>query len=57
MSFKTCAKARLSEVRAWSVAKRFRKGGDDVHAYHCTDCGGWHVGFHRQSDQQRRSHA
>ena len=39
-------KTEMSESDAWRAAKRFRsKGDDDAHAYRCTYCGKWHVGF------------
>lgn len=37
-------KARLSERDAWARAKRLRKFGEAVHAYHCPNCGDWHIG-------------
>ena len=41
-------KRRYSERMAWDVVKRARKYGDtSMHAYHCTFCAGWHVGFNR----------
>lgn len=50
-------KSRLSERDAWSTAKRLRKEGDDnLHAYHCPDCGFFHIGYDKKGQRHRAEH-
>lgn len=41
-------KSHLSEVKAWASARKFRRRGEAVHAYHCSKCGYWHIGKDRR---------
>jgi hypothetical protein len=56
VTWKGCAKSGNSPSKAWKVAKKMQKNGDEVHAYHCDVCGRYHVGYDRVNETGRRKH-
>jgi len=48
-------KTRYSENVGWHIAKKFQSQGDQAHAYHCKECGAWHVGYNRVTARKTRN--
>lgn len=49
-----CAKNPMPVRKAWKLAKKMQKNGDEVHAYHCAECACYHVGYDRINKTGRR---
>jgi hypothetical protein len=53
-SGKLAYETRREAQKAFAAFKQ-RRGADELHAYHCQQCGAWHLGRGRPIDARKKS--